>query len=241
MDIITNQSNSLGASCLITDIRAAAKNDNRVNIFIDGKFGFSLDLTQVVDFKIKIGRRLSPDELEKYRRASAYSLLYQRTLEWVFMRPRSVRETRDHLKARKTKRTLENRRREQNLAKPLELRREYKLPTRPLPEILDEDIEAVLARLISKGYLDDEKFARYFVENRNLRKGTSEMRLRQELMQKGVDQVIIDAVFADHPRDEREEILKIIEKKRSRYDDEKLKNYLLRHGFSFDLIKEVLE
>lgn len=241
MEILTNTPGSSDGSHRITDIRAALRDENRVNIYIDGKFSFSLDLSQVVDYKVKVGKRLEPSEIDKLKRASAFGILYQRTLEWVFIRPRSIRETRDHLRARQLKRTLENRRRAQNLEKPIEERRQYKLPTRQLPEILDEDIEAVIARLTEKSYLDDEKFARYFVENRNFRKGTSMLRLRQELAKKGIDKSIIDNIFSESPRDERAEISKIIAKKRSRYDDHKLTQYLLRQGFSYDLIREVLQ
>ena len=40
---------------------------------------------------------------------------------------------------------------------------------------------------------------------------------------------------------DREEIEKIIAKKRAKYDDNHLKMYLLRRGFSYDLIQDVLQ
>ena len=36
----------------ITDIKQAIKNENRVNIFVNDKYAFSLDIAQVVDFKL---------------------------------------------------------------------------------------------------------------------------------------------------------------------------------------------
>jgi regulatory protein len=94
--------------------------------------------------------------------------------------------------------------------------------------------------------IDDENFARYFVENRNQIKGTSEKKLRLELKNKGVSESIIQNVlskneFGEKIRDDRIEIMKMIEKKRRRgYDDAKLTQYLARQGFSFDLIRESL-
>ena len=240
-DTLDSDASSAANSFRVTDIRAALRDENRVNIFLDGKFSFSLDLSQVVDYKVKVGKRLSAEEVEELKHASAFSILYQRTLEWVFMRPRSVRETRDYLRLRKTRRTLDNRRRLENAKQPLEIRRDRKLPTKILPEILDEDIEAVISRLVEKNYLNDENFAKYFLENRLARKGASERRLREELMKKGIDKRTIDAAFADTPRDEKDDILKIIEKKRRKYpDDQKLKQYLLRQGFHYDSIIDAL-
>ena len=250
MEILTNNhkydtldpdAGSTANSFRVTDIRPSVHHENRVNIYLDSKFSFSLDLSQVVDNKIRVGRRLDSREVEELKRASAFGLLYQRTLEWVLTRPRSIKETRDYLRIRKSRRHLDNIRRAKNAElTPIE-RRERHLPSRPLPEILDEDIEAVIARLIERGYLDDEKFARYFLENRNQTKGTSLLRLRQELTQKGVSSNIIENALADAPRNDREEIEKIIAKKRAKYDDNHLKMYLLRRGFSYDLIQDVLK
>ena len=75
----------------ITELRQGVKNPNRVNVFVDGKFSFSLDVAQVVDFHIKKGMEISAEQLEEYKKASEFGKLYQRTLEWVLVRPRSVR------------------------------------------------------------------------------------------------------------------------------------------------------
>ena len=81
----------------ITDLRQGVKNPNRVNVFVNGKFAFSLDVSQVVDYKLKVGKEISVAELEELKKASEFGKLYQRILEWVLMRPRSERETRDYL------------------------------------------------------------------------------------------------------------------------------------------------
>ena len=76
----------------ITDLKQGVKNPNRVNVFVDGKYSFSLDVAQVVDFGVKVGRVLSETELEEMKRASEFGKAYQRALEWVLVRPRSVGE-----------------------------------------------------------------------------------------------------------------------------------------------------
>ena len=66
----------------------------------------------------------------------------------------------------------------------------------------EQTAQLVLQRLIEKHFLDDEIFAKYYVENRYLRKGISERLLSAELMQKGVDKNIISQALAASPRTE---------------------------------------
>ena len=194
----------------ITDLRQGVKNENRVNIFVNGKYSFSLDISQVVDFHLKKGLLISAEQLEEYKKASEFGKLYQRTLEWVLTRPRSVRETSDYL----FKKTFEKK--------------------------LDKNyIDRIIEKLVEKQYLDDAYFAAYYVENRFVKKGISQKRLRMELMKKGVASNIVDEVLGG--RNDEEEIKKMILKKRGRYDDEKLIAYLCRQGFDYQLVKDLVQ
>ncbi|MBR3252812.1 RecX family transcriptional regulator [Candidatus Saccharibacteria bacterium] len=198
---------------VITDLRQGVKNPDRVNVFVNNQFSFSLDVSQVVDLGVKKGLTISPEQLEEFKKASEFGKLYQRTLEWVLTRPHSERETRDYL---------------------------YK---KIYDKKLDKSyIDRIIEKLEFKGYVDDRKFAEYYVENRFVKKGVSRRRLEMELMKKGVSSDIISEVFDDGGRDEKEEILKMIKRKRSKYDtDEKLISYLVRQGFSYSLVREVVE
>lgn len=195
----------------ITDLKQGVKNPNRVNVFVDGKFAFSLDVTQVVDFKIKVGKLITPEELLEYQKASEFGKLYQRALEWVLVRPRSEKEAYDYL---------------------------YK---KVYEKKLDKNyINNILEKLKDRKYLDDFKFAEWYVENRFVKKGASARRLKMELMKKGVEKSIIEEILSASDRNDKDEILKIIAKKRAKYDDEKLIAYLCRQGFSFELASELV-
>ncbi len=230
----------------ITDIKSAVKNQNRVNVFIDGEFSFSLDIAQVVDYHLKIGKNLEPSEIEKLKRASVYGKLYAQTLEWVLTRPHSIKETRDHLKNKLFKLNIDNKRRAENRERAKtdpefkKLARDYKIRTREREVYTEEDIEQVISKLAEKGYLDDRNFATWFIENRFASKGVSEKRLRLELTEKGVDAGLIEELLANSPRDEAEEIKKVIKKKGNKTDSQKLFAYLIRHGFSIDLSRELV-
>jgi SOS response regulatory protein OraA/RecX len=109
------------------------------------------------------------------------------------------------------------------------------------PGVAQEIADRVYERLIEKGYVDDEKFVRFWLENRNLRKGTSQRKLIAELRGKGVKQGIIDALLPSSTRSDSSELQKIIMKKSKRYDDpKKLMQYLMRQGFSYDDVRNVM-
>ena len=71
----------------ITDIKQAVRDQDRVNIYVDDKFFCSLDISQVVDLKIKVGKELSDAERAELKRASEFGKFYQRALEYALMRP----------------------------------------------------------------------------------------------------------------------------------------------------------
>ena len=214
----------------VSDIREAVRDKNRVNIYIDDKFFCSLDISQVVDLRVKIGRVLDKKELEELKRASEFSKFYNRALEFTLMRPHSSKEVRDYLK----RKTLDRKVRVKNRKTG-----EYKTV---LKQGYDQSlVEPVFKRLEERGYIDDRRFAELWVENRNVNKGSSLKKLRLELSQKGVSQSIIEEVFADSERDDTEELRKIIARKAKKYPDEqKLIQYLLRQGFNYsDILDEL--
>lgn len=210
----------------ITAITAQQKDKNRVNIMVDGVYRFSLDVFQYADLGIRVGKEYTDDELITLETESQFGKLYARTLEYCLMRPHSSKEVKDYL-YRKTRTT--------------------KVRNRKTGEVKDkvgvsqELTVRVFDRLVGKGYVDDEKFARYWVENRNMTKGTSRRKLQAELQSKGVERSIIDKYLDQTDRSDGDELAKIIAKKQKRYPDEqKFMQYLARQGFSYDDIKSAL-
>lgn len=211
----------------ITSISVQARDSNRVNVSVDGKYRFSLDIFQVSDLGLRVGQEYTEQELASLEQESQFGKLYARALEYSLSRPRSVREMRDYL----YKKTYSVKRRSSKAGEVYE-----KLG---VPRLI---ADRVLERLIDKDYVNDEKFAEFWVEYRFQRKGVSLKRLRMELAQKGVDSDIIERALDGSSRDDQQELQKILAKKRSRYPDEqKLMQYLARQGFSFDDIKSAIE
>lgn len=192
---------------------------------VDGKYRFSLDIFQVGDLGLKVGKEYNEAELIALESESQFGKLYTRALEYTMMRPHSGREIRDYL-WRKTRTT------------------KYKSRSGEVKDragVSTELTDRVYQRLNERGHIDDEKFARYWVENRNMTKGASRRKLANELRAKGVETGIIYAALAETDRDDQQELQKIIAKKRARYPDEqKLIAYLLRQGFSYDDVKSAV-
>jgi regulatory protein len=210
----------------ITKLSAQQANNQRINVFVDGVYILSLDLYQVAEFGIRVGKEYGEQELQALEEESVFGKLYARALEYTMIRPHSEHEVRDYL-WRKTRDTK------------VRSKKTGELLTRK--GVSEKIANRVLERLVQKGYVDDEKFARFWLENRNQRKGISHRKLEAELRAKGVTSDIIADAMQKYPRDEKSELLKIIEKKSKKYDDEnKLIAYLARQGFSYDAIKDAL-
>lgn len=205
----------------ITALKTQVRDKSRINVFVDGAYRFSLDINQVAELGIRSGLEYSEEELIELENESQFGKLYTRSLEYVLTRPRSQREMRDYL----YKKTRDTRTKEGAIKK----------------GVSKELTERVFNRLVDKGYLDDEKFARFWVENRNVRKGSSLRKLQAELKAKGVETSVVERVIGASDRSDEEEVQKIIAKKARRYDDEnKLIAYLMRQGFSYDKVKSAL-
>ena len=267
----------------ITSLRGAVRDPHRINVFLDGKFSFSLTLTELADSKLHQGQVLTNPEVERLRNLSGLGKLYQQTLEHCFSRPHSKKEIIDYLERKRLRRDISWKRFEeyqlkiQNdpeyAARVKKIRQhtkeqnqkireidftenntyEYRgvqksnLPTKPADRITSEMIQEVVSRLESQNYINDQDFARYFIENRHQNKGISTKRLIQELKIKGIDNDIIEQAMFDQGtgnlfRDEEVEIEKMIKKQlRKTSDRQKIIAYLARQGFSYDLIKAKLD
>ncbi|MGB4768559.1 MAG: RecX family transcriptional regulator [Candidatus Saccharimonas sp.] len=209
----------------ITGISAQARNPDRVNVSVDGKYRFSLDIFQLAELGVRVGKDYDESALAELENESAYGKLYTKSLEYCMLRPHSSREMRDYL-WRKTRAT------------------KYRSRDGEMKEragVSQTIATRVYDRLVEKDYINDEKFARWWVENRNLRKGTSRRKLQAELAAKGVVSSIVVAVLEDSTRSDEKELQKIVGKKRAKYPDEqKFIQYLARQGFSYDAIKSAL-
>ncbi len=223
----------------ITSISIQTKNPNRVNISVDGTYRFSLDVYQVTELGIRNGAEVTEEKIAQWEEESAFGKLYARALEYCLMRPHSAKEVRDYLwRKTLTRRIKVGGKREAGSGE----RRSALSQVIEKPGVSKEITDRVYDRLMEKGYIDDEKFTRYWLENRNLTKGASQRKLVNELRGKGVEQGIIERLLPSSARSDNDELQKVLIKRARRYDDDnKLAQYLMRQGFSYDDIRMAID
>ncbi|MGH7157085.1 MAG: RecX family transcriptional regulator [Candidatus Saccharimonadales bacterium] len=194
----------------ITSIKQQVKNPERVSIFVDGKYEFSLSLDELVKYKLKNEDELDKADVKRFKKISADGKLWGRALEWLMNRPHSEREFRDYL---------------------------YRKKVEP------EQTESLVTEFTGKGYLDNTKFAAWFTELQ-VRRGKSDRAIRFELFKKGIGRELVEEILETGAGNEAERLKAMIEKKRklSRYknDPQKLMQYLVAQGFSWQIVKQEL-
>jgi len=82
----------------ITAIKQQVKQQGRYSIFVEGKYSFSLSDTALLDSKLVNGQDLTEKEIREYKKLALDDKLYNRALQYVVMRPRSVWEVEFYLK-----------------------------------------------------------------------------------------------------------------------------------------------
>jgi recX family len=194
-----------------------------VSIYLDGRYSFSLTVDQLANFNFKKGDDLSLEEVEAYKDESSYGKLKAAALDYLLLRTRSKKEFRDYL-FRKTLPT-------------------YDKKGKKIIRYTDAQAKRVYEYFLNTKYLDDEFFAKTWVENRNLKKGVSKKKLYQELKQKGIEDHVIKQALGASGRDDLGELKKVLAKKAGRYkgDDNKLIRYLASLGFNYEDIKKAIE
>jgi regulatory protein len=111
-----------------------------------------------------------------------------------------------------------------------------------------ETIDRALEKLSEYGYLNDERFAELWIENRLAHRPRGKRMLEQELRQKGIDRQTVDETVAAMDIDDQAAALELARKRMKSVQglplDEqkkKLTGMLARRGFDYGVIRTTLE
>ena len=110
-----------------------------------------------------------------------------------------------------------------------------------------ETIDRAIDRLRAQRYVDDEAFARWWVEQRERFKPRGQRALRTELAQKGVGRAVVDLILGERAPDaDVEQARRALSRPLTRWADmpdaekrRKIHTYLAARGFDYDTIDEV--
>lgn len=208
----------------ITSVEPQKKNLHRFNIFLDGQFAFGADEDLVVDRRLVVSKEISDEDLEQILFEAEVGKLMERMYRLFNIRQRSEKEVRNYLR---------------NLS--------FKRKVKGKEEISDMVIDSLIDKLKSKRMINDEEFAKAWMESRTRKYGLN--RVKQELFSKGLGREVIEQVM-DQPRGQDQEQLakKLLQKKIERWKNlpnlefrKKAYEYLLRRGFEYSVVKDIVE
>lgn len=195
----------------VTALKVQARNKNRVNVELDGKFAFSL--TRLEAARLRLGQELTEAGVARLQEADRREQVHERALRFLAVRPRSEAELRENLRRHKVAEAL---------------------------------IEAEVSRLRETGLLNDEAFARLWVENRATFRPRSQRALQAELKRKGISSELTQAALAGADDEagayrlaaQRAKRLLALPRPEFR---RKLAEYLGRRGFDYEVTQAVVE
>lgn len=84
----------------VTAIRAGRRQGKRVNVFLDGKFTFSLEAELAVKEGLGVDQELSESDIEALAQADLFQRCLNAAFHYLSYRPRSEAEIRERLKRR---------------------------------------------------------------------------------------------------------------------------------------------
>ena len=201
----------------ITDIQIQKKYPSRRSIFLDGEFFCGVGEELAVKFHLESGMEIDEDELKKLLYEEEFSKAKNYVYGILARRMYTRKEIRGKL-----------------------VDREY----------VDEIVQDVIATMERYGYVNDETYAEEWIRSRMKSKPKGKIALRQELARKGIDKSIIENALDEAFDDSREDDMALElarQKARSYSKDEpavarrKLQSFLLRRGFSYETVKDVIE
>ncbi len=198
---------------IITSIKQQKKKD-RVNVYLDGKFGFGIDLENFVKLKLKVEQELDENEIGEIVKKAEFQKTLEKLLRFAMVRPRSRKEIKDWMRRKEVSTSLHT---------------------------------DLFEKLKHFELIDDNKFAKWWVEQRQTFRPKSKRVLVQELKIKGIGEDVISDTFSEVSMDEDGTAFKLLSKKIYRWEKldrvsqkQKMYEYLGRLGFNFDTIKSVV-
>lgn len=86
---------------IVTSIAQAKKNIERVNLYLDNEFWIGLDKDNLIKYGLFKGMKLDEAKKKEIEKASVDGKLLEKAMNFIMIRPRSVKEMQDYLVLRR--------------------------------------------------------------------------------------------------------------------------------------------
>ena len=207
-------------------LTAKAGKGEKIHLSLDGEYIATVNADYWFTCGIKSGSEVSPEQLEELLAESARRKMMNKALDLLSMRDYSRRELSDKLV---TKAWEKKEQKDMDLGS------------------LKQQASDICDRLEELGLLNEERFARSYVDELLRRKHLSKSGLKTALIQKGVQRDIIETVLEEVDIDPVEQVRELLATKFKNRDfsDEKQKtrtvNALLRLGYRYGEINAAMD
>lgn len=202
-----------GELLVITKVERQKKSDHRYIIHF-GIYNMTVHEDVMIKYRMISGSSFMKDDLEEIIIADERQRAYVEGLRYLERKPRTAQEMARRLREK---------------------------------EIGETIIAEVLQRLQQERFIDDPLYAKQWAEQRIMNQRKGKLWIRQELREKGIDKSLIsEALEHISPEEELESALQTGRKKwnmiRGDIHDKRRKTgaFLMRRGFSGDLVRQVL-
>jgi regulatory protein len=198
------------------------KNKKRVNVEIDGEFAFAIEQNTLIKFNLFKDREITEEEIVQIKNLDLSAFACRRAIDYLAKRKRSTKQISQYLE-----KLIED------------------------TESKSQVIDGTITRLKQLKFLDDRSFAKDLIGYRIGAGKKSQKEIEVELIGLGIEKNIIDELIAKAFTKEKQ--LLVIEKLSSKKlrtskmmqlsnqeRKKKLTEFLLRKGFKWELVKQVI-
>jgi regulatory protein len=195
----------------ITSIKQQARLSGRYSVFVDNKYSFSLSDQALLDSKLTNDTEIDEHQLREYKQLSTEDKIYNQTIRYVSLRPRSKWEVEFYMQRKKVSPSLSM-------------------------SILNKliKIDLIDDKRFAQAFVHDRNLFRPTSRRKLI------LELRQKHVGDDIVSNVLIDIDQESERNTLNELIKS-KRQQSRYrDDQKLMQYLARQGFNYGDIKAVL-
>ena len=199
---------------IITSIKSQKKKE-RVNVYLDDKFGFGIDLENFIKLGLKVDQELRDEEVAEIVKKAEFQKTLDKLLRFATLRPRSEKEINNYFRRKKVHESMHS-------------------------QLFD--------RLNHLELIDDEKFAKWWVEQRQAFRPKPKRILSNELRMKGINTETIKKILGEEVVDEEKMARDLLEKRAYKWKNlegferkQKLSQYLAQKGFTWEIVEKVVK
>ena len=209
---------------IVSKLEYQKRDPNRVNLFIEGKFFCGISLDTLAKEALYEGLNIEEETLDRIIKEELRTRFLSRVLEYISKSPKTEFQIKRYLNE-------------------LKFKKKDSWYKRDIVIDWEGMFNDILGKLKGLKYIDDENYARMFVQSRMRVKPRGKSVLISELISKGVSKDIAQMVCDEEIEDEYELLRKTFRKKYKERkldkNDNKMISYLYRKGFSWDLIERL--